>query len=48
MTQQNVLVDNAVIMQMPADQPSDITKAIVESRASGPVVIDRSRIQPVA
>jgi hypothetical protein len=45
---QNVLVDNSVIMQLPLDQPGDSSKAIVESHASGPLVIDRSRIQLMA
>lgn len=47
MTQQNVLVDGAAIMQMPADQPSDPAKAIVESHATGPLVIDRSRVEQI-
>ena len=45
---QKVLLDGNVIMDLAAIQPADPTKAIVESHSTGPIVVDRTRIEPVA
>lgn len=44
---QLVLVDGAVQMKLVGDAPSSPGMAIVESFASGPIVVEKSRLQPI-
>lgn len=44
---QKVLVDGAILADYAQVQPADHTKATIETFATGPIVVDRARIQPV-
>lgn len=43
-----VLLDNAVIFDFVGAVPGESDKAIIESYVTGPVVVDKSRLQPLA
>lgn len=45
---QQVLVDGFALMTLTGDNPQDPTKAIVESFLTGPMVIDKRRLQAIA